>query len=83
VASSKKPPSKHSTFPAQRHELIIAAVENLLRYPSPVPIVNGTTTQDTQLDGCPIAQDTKVGVLLAIANHDPEIHPYPCTTSSG
>jgi cytochrome P450 len=59
--------------------LIPAAVEELLRYESPVPSVTRITMQDTQLGGCPVAKDTKVRALLAVANHDPAIHPDPET----
>jgi cytochrome P450 len=71
--------------PEQRQQLvddptlISAAIEELLRYESPVPIVNRITMTDTELAGCPIAKDTRVRVMLAIANHDPEIHPDPET----
>lgn len=57
--------------------LVSAAIEELLRYESPVPIVNRITMSDTQLDGCPVAHDTRVRVMLAIANHDPAIHADP------
>jgi cytochrome P450 len=64
-------------------ELIPSAVEELLRYESPVPTVSRITMQDTQLDGCPIAKDTRVRVMLAIANHDPDIHSNPETVDFG
>jgi len=60
-------------------ELIGPAIEELLRYESPVPIVNRITMSDTSLAGCPVANDTRVRVMLAIANHDPANHPDPET----
>jgi cytochrome P450 len=60
-------------------ELIGRAIEELLRYESPVPIVNRIAMRDTELDGCPVAKDTRVRVMLAIANHDPANHPEPET----
>lgn len=60
-------------------ELISSAIEELLRYESPVPIVNRITMSDAELAGCPVAKDTRVRVMLAVSNHDPEIHPDPET----
>ena len=44
-----------------------------------MPIVNRITMRDTELDGCPVPKDTRVRVMLAIANHDPANHADPET----
>ena len=62
--------------PAQRQAivddptLIPAAIEEMLRWESPVSGVVRITTQDTELAGCPIAKGTTVSVMLGSANTD-------------
>ncbi len=46
------------------------AIEELLRWETPVQAVPRITTQDTELAGCPIAAGTPVHVLLGAANTD-------------
>jgi cytochrome P450 len=55
------------------------AVEELLRYESPVPSVSRVAMSDTSLGGCPIAKGTRVRSLLSIANHDPDVFGNPET----
>ena len=62
--------------PEQRQELvddpglIPHAVEELLRWEAPVQGVVRITTQDTVLNGCPIAANETVSVMLGSANID-------------
>ena len=62
--------------PAERHRLaddpsvIPHAVEEMLRWETPVTAVVRVTTQDTELSGCPIAADEVVSVMLGSANTD-------------
>jgi cytochrome P450 len=62
--------------PEQRQELvddpalIPHAVEELLRWEAPVQGVVRITTQDTVLNGCPIAANETVSVMLGSANVD-------------
>ena len=62
--------------PDQRQELvedpglIPHAVEELLRWESPVQGVIRITTQDTVLNGCPIGANQSVSVMLGSANTD-------------
>ncbi len=62
--------------PAQRQRLvddpslIPHAVEEMLRWESPVQGVIRITTQDTELAGCPIKAHTSVSVLIGSANTD-------------
>jgi len=46
------------------------AVEEMLRWETPVTSVVRVTTQDTELSGCPIAADQVVSVMLGSANTD-------------
>ena len=50
--------------------LIQHAVEELLRWESPVQGVVRITTEDTELAGCPIPKGTQVTVMLGSANTD-------------
>lgn len=51
-------------------DLIPAAVEELLRYETPVIGVPRVTAEDTRLGGCPIAKGQLVTLLLGSANTD-------------
>ncbi len=46
------------------------AIEELLRYESPVPVVPRITSADTELSGCPISTGSRISVLLGSANTD-------------
>lgn len=49
-------------------DLIHLAVEELLRYETPVPSVVRITRQDTEVSGCPLSKGTRVRVSLAAIN---------------
>ena len=55
--------------------LIPSAVEEMLRWETPVTGVVRITTDDTELGGCPIANGTTVSVLLGSANTDEKAWP--------
>jgi cytochrome P450 len=46
------------------------AIEEMLRWETPVPGVVRVTTEDTEISGCPIAKGRVVSVMLAAANTD-------------
>jgi cytochrome P450 len=48
------------------------AIEELLRYSTPVPMVPRIAMTDTTLDGCPVAAGTRLRVMLSVFNQDPE-----------
>jgi len=50
--------------------IIPAAVEELLRWETPVTGVGRVAAVDAELDGCPIGSGTRVGVCLGAANTD-------------
>jgi cytochrome P450 len=64
------------SHPAQRDRLVAdpalvpSAVEELLRWETPVMGVVRIATQDTELGGCPIRSGQQVSVLLGAANTD-------------
>jgi cytochrome P450 len=51
--------------------LIPAAVEEMLRWETPVTGVVRITVADTEVSGCPIAAGTKINLSLGSANTDP------------
>ncbi len=53
------------------------AVEELLRYVSPVHTLARVTTQDVTIRGVDIPKETSVYVLVGAANRDPEKFPNP------
>jgi cytochrome P450 len=58
-------------------ELVPSAVEEILRYSSPVWFFRRTATVDTQLRGVDIASGDRVTVWFAAANRDPGHYPDP------
>jgi cytochrome P450 len=57
--------------------LIKNAVEEMLRYDSPVTQSGRTPMQDIEIGGCPIKRGQSVTPQLAAANHDPAVYPEP------
>src|SRR5678816_4025859 len=60
-----------------RPELINQAVEEMLRYDSPVTNSGRNVQRELSLRGCPMSLGDSVTVSLAAANHDPEANPDP------
>lgn len=69
--------------PDHRHQLVEqpdvlpGAVEELLRWETPVPGVARIAIQDVEVGGCPISKGEKVSPLLGAANTDPAEFPDP------
>jgi cytochrome P450 len=57
--------------------LIPGAVEELLRYDSPVQLTSRIATEDTDIDGTAIAKGTSVLVAIGGANRDPAVFDEP------
>jgi cholest-4-en-3-one 26-monooxygenase len=55
--------------------LIPSAVEEMLRWVTPVMYFRRTTTQDTEIRGQPIKKDEKVTMWYGSANRDEEVYP--------
>lgn len=60
-------------------DLVEPAVEEVLRWTSPVLNFSRTATCDTELRGHPIAENDKVLVLYGAANRDPAVFEEPAT----
>jgi cytochrome P450 len=56
-------------------ELIPSAIEELLRWETPVTGLGRVAAIDTEVGGCPIAKGTKVGISLGAANTDDQAAP--------
>ena len=57
--------------------LITNAIQETLRYDSPVLATGRVPLQDVEVSGCPIPKAETVVVSLAAANRDPEATPNP------
>ena len=57
--------------------LLENAVEDMLRFDSPVVTSGRIVHQDMDIDGCPVHRGASVTVSLAAANHDPKVYPDP------
>ncbi len=55
--------------------VIPSAVEELLRWESPVPAVPRVATEDVEFGGCPVRKGEQVMLLLGSANTDDANHP--------
>ncbi len=58
-------------------EVIPSAVEEFLRFESPVPFVPRIAKGDVELSGCPIKDGDQVLLLLGSANTDEKVHDRP------
>lgn len=56
-------------------DLIPSAVEELLRWETPVTALGRVAAVDTEIAGCPISKGTKVGIALGAANTDDSAAP--------
>ncbi|MDT5174080.1 MAG: hypothetical protein QOG37_1331 [Mycobacterium sp.] len=69
--------------PEHRHQLVEQpdilphAIEELLRWETPVPGVARVAMQDIEVGGCPISKGERVSPLLGAANTDPAEFPDP------
>ncbi len=69
--------------PEHRHQLVDepdvlpSAIEELLRWETPVPGVARVAMQDVEIGGCPISKGERVSPLLGAANTDPAEFPDP------
>jgi cytochrome P450 len=56
---------------AEQPDILPSAVEELLRWETPVPGVARVAIQDVEVGGCPISKGERVSPLLGAANTDP------------
>jgi cytochrome P450 len=57
--------------------LLPGAIEEFLRFMSPIQLLGRTTTADTMLHGCPVPDDSTVAVCYGSANRDKEMFVAP------
>jgi cytochrome P450 len=57
--------------------LVPAAVEEMLRYDSPVQLTSRIATEEVEVDGSPISRGEPILVCLGGANRDPDVFPEP------
>jgi len=57
--------------------LLPAAIEEMLRYDSPVTTASRVSTDKTVVNGCPFRAGEGFSLLLDAANHDPDLHENP------
>jgi cytochrome P450 len=69
-------PDQYERVRADR-SLVASAVEELLRFSSPVWFFRRTATADVQVHGVDIAAGDRVTIWFAAANRDPEHYPDP------
>jgi cholest-4-en-3-one 26-monooxygenase len=69
-------PEQHQRLRENR-ELLPTAVEEILRWVSPVLYMRRTATLDTEIRGVPIAKGDKVVMWYPAANRDPEAFVHP------
>jgi cytochrome P450 len=58
-------------------DLIANAVEEALRYESPVMNSGRIPNRDISVSGCPVDHGESLSVILAAANRDPDVYPDP------
>lgn len=61
----------------EQPDVLPGAVEELLRWETPVPGVARVALQDVEVGGCPISKGERVSPLLGAANTDPAEFPDP------
>jgi cytochrome P450 len=61
----------------EKPDVVPSAIEELLRWETPVPGVVRVTMQDVEIGGCPITKGERVSPLLGAANTDPAEFPDP------
>lgn len=60
-----------------RPELIVNAVEEILRFDPPVNQSGRIANREYEVDGCPVARGQSLATSLAAANRDPDIYQHP------
>ncbi|GFG64995.1 cytochrome P450 [Mycobacterium kubicae] len=68
---------EHRRQLVEEPDVLPHAIEELLRWETPVPGVARVAMQDVEVGGCPIAKGERVSPLLGAANTDPAEFPDP------
>ncbi|WP_030621722.1 cytochrome P450 [Streptomyces fulvoviolaceus] len=59
------------------HSLVPAAVEELMRYDTPLQLFERWVLDDIEIDGTVIPRGAEIAMLFGSANHDPEVFQNP------
>lgn len=59
------------------HSLIPSAIEELMRYDTPLQLFERWVLDEIELDGTTIPRGAEIAMLFGSANHDPEVFPDP------
>jgi cytochrome P450 len=65
------------------HSLLPTAIEELMRFDSPLQLFERTATEDVEIAGITVGKGQKIAALLGSANHDPAVFPAPETLDVG
>jgi cytochrome P450 len=63
--------------------LLPTAIEELMRFDSPLQLFERTATEDVEIGGVTVAAGQKIAALLGAANHDPAVFAEPDTLDVG
>jgi cytochrome P450 len=59
------------------HSLVPSAVEELMRYDTPLQLFERWVLDEIEIDGTTIPRGAEVAMLFGAANHDPEVFQHP------
>jgi cytochrome P450 len=65
------------------HSLLPTAIEELMRFDSPLQLFERTATEDVEIGGITVGKGQKIAALLGSANHDPAVFAAPETLDVG
>jgi cytochrome P450 len=77
MVATLKNPEQLGLLKANPRELAQSAVDEFLRFDSPLHLFERTATQDTEIGGVEIKAGQKIAALLGSANHDEEMFENP------
>jgi cytochrome P450 len=63
--------------------LLPTAIEELMRFDSPLQLFERTATEDVEIAGVTVREGQKIAALLGSANHDPAVFAAPSTLDVG
>jgi cytochrome P450 len=75
VYLARHPDHQHQLV--EQPDILPSAIEELLRWETPVPGVARVCMQDVEIGGCPISKGERISPLLGAANTDPAEFPDP------
>lgn len=76
-------PDQQRRLVADPHRLAPTAVEEFLRFDSPLQLFERTATMDVEIGGVTVREGEKIAVLLGSANRDPEVFADPTVLDVG